>query len=261
MVLAAIVIAVGVAALLLVGSLTAPTRAEGGRRPFYFGQQPPPDRRPVELVQQRAPEAFRPIIPLQRDMSDAGRDAAGYLLIILGVAASLVLAREPVVAGYRASLGGWMRQLQILGTGLAAVGVIVSVLFLVGVVILGSITPFGRGLGDLSAAFFFQPVLQGGLIAIVVGLVFVGLVALVGFTAAAWRLGDALFGLRGLRRVATAVPEPLVAIIGATIIFLVTQIPYIGRFAALLAVAYALGAVMAARLGQAGERAAPPATS
>jgi len=44
------------------------------------------------------------------------------------------------------------------------------------------------------------------------------------------------------------VPAPLVAVIGATILYVLWQIPAIGAVALLAVVAYALGAVVTARL-------------
>src|SRR5207249_1755029 len=75
--------------------------------------------------------------------------------------------------------------------------------------------------------------------------------ALVGFAAASWRLGDALFQLRGLRRYTGRVPAPLIALLGATLIYIAWQIPYLGALAVLGALAYALGAVVTARLAHA----------
>jgi hypothetical protein len=75
------------------------------------------------------------------------------------------------------------------------------------------------------------------------------LVTLVGFAAASWRLGDAILGMRQLARWAGSVPGPVVALIGATILYLLGQLPVVGGLVAFLVVAYALGAVVIARLG------------
>ena len=69
----------------------------------------------------------------------------------------------------------------------------------------------------------------------------------VGFATEAWRLGDALIGLPWLRRFA-GVPPPLIALLGASLIYIAWQVPYAGTVAVLLAFAYALGAVVTARL-------------
>ena len=87
-----------------------------------------------------------------------------------------------------------------------------------------------------------------GLAAFSVVLVLVGLATLVGFAAASWRLGDVLFQIRGLRRYAGRVPAPLIALLGATFIYISWQIPYLGAPAVIGALAYALGAVLTARL-------------
>src|SRR5205823_2727225 len=74
------------------------------------------------------------------------------------------------------------------------------------------------------------------------------LLTLLAFAAASWRLGDVLFQLRGLRRYAGRVPAPLIALLGATFIYISWQIPYLGAPAVIGALAYALGAVLTARL-------------
>ena len=63
-----------------------------------------------------------------------------------------------------------------------------------------------------------------------------------------WRLGDALLRTRALSRFQAQVPAPVVALGGATILFVVWQIPALGAIALAGVVAYALGAVVTARL-------------
>ena len=92
--------------------------------------------------------------------------------------------------------------------------------------------------------------LQIGIAAMGVVVVVAGLAALVGFAASSWRLGDVIFGAPGLRRVATEIPTPLVALLGATAIYVVWQLPIVGGIAVLGALAYSLGAVVTARLAQ-----------
>jgi len=77
------------------------------------------------------------------------------------------------------------------------------------------------------------------------------LVTFVGFAATSWRLGDALFGLRAVNRWAAGIPGPLVALIGATILYVLMQLPAVGGVITFAVVAYALGAVVVARLGAA----------
>jgi hypothetical protein len=78
--------------------------------------------------------------------------------------------------------------------------------------------------------------------------VFALIAVLIGFAATAWRLGDALLHTRALARFQTQVPAPVVALAGATILVVLWQIPAIGAIALAAVVAYAIGAVVTARL-------------
>jgi hypothetical protein len=243
-VLGAVMLAVAVSAIFLAASLA--NVASPGRRIFFDTRNSPPPARTVIETQRGLPEALQPIVPVQRGLTDTTRDAAGYLLILLATSATLVLARDQVVGTYRASLGGWRSQLRVLLIGLAVIGVGASATALAWIVFLGSVgTIRNAGLVGVPAA------LQLGLAAFSVVLVLVGLATLVGFAAASWRLGDALFQLRALRRYAGRVPAPLIALLGATLIYIAWQIPYLGAVAVLGALAYALGAVITARLAHA----------
>ena len=124
------------------------------------------------------------------------------------------------------------------------------------IVFLGSVASSFRG-----GPFGIPAALQAGIAAFSVALIVIGLAALVGFAASAWRLGDAVFGAPGLRRIATDVPPPLVALLGATVIYIAWQLPVVGGIAVLAALAYSLGAVVTARLAQTTQvtRAVPPA--
>jgi len=244
LVLAAVVLAVGVSAILLASSL-ASTQSASSQRPgiFFSPRNSPPPARSVIEAQRDLPAPLQPILPVQRGLTDTARDAAGYLLILLGTSAALVLARDQVVSTYRASLGGWRVQLRILGSGLAVIGVGASAAALAWIVFLGSVSTFRNG------GFIGVPAaLQVGLAAFSVAIVVAGLAALVGFAAASWVLGDALFRIRGLRRYGERVPTPLIALLGATLIYIAWQLPYLGAFAVVAALAYALGAVVTARL-------------
>ena len=157
-----------------------------------------------------------------------------------------MLAHDQVVGTYRASLGGWRSQLRVLLSGLAVIGVGASAAALSWIVFLGSVGSLrSAGVIGVPAA------LQVGLAVFSVLLVLAGLATLVGFAAASWRLGDAVFQLQGLRRYAGSVPGPLIALLGATLIYIAWQIPYLGAVAVLFAFAYALGAVVTARLAHA----------
>lgn len=257
-VLVGVVIAVGIAGLLAIGTLTAPPRGEG-RPAFFFGQGRVPQSRSIEFVQRQAPEPIRPIVPLQRGISDGAREAAGYLLVLLGVSASLVLAREPVLASYRATLGGWRTQARVMAIGVAVSLLLASSTFLLTVVLLSAVSqaPLFVGRTAFDSPFAAQAMfLQAGLLTVVVAIVFAGIVALIGLSAASWRLGDAILSARFLSRLGSRIPAPIVAVIGVTLIYLVAQVPVAGPFVALVAIAYALGAVVTARLGHPAERAA-----
>lgn len=239
-VLGAVMLAVGISAILLASSLAA---ASPGRRIFFDARSSPPPARTVTEAQRDLPTALQPIVPVQRGVTDTARDAAGYLLTLLATSAALVLAREQVVSTYRASLGGWRSQLRVLLSGLAVLGIGASAAALAWVVFLGSVATLrGAGLVGVPAA------LQAGLAAFSVVVVVAGIAALVGFAAASWRLGDALFRVPQLQRYNGRVPAPLIALLGATLIYISWQLPYLGALAVVGALAYALGAVVTARL-------------
>jgi hypothetical protein len=239
-VLGAVMLAVGISAILLAASLAA---ASPGRRIFFDARNSPPPARTVIESQRDLPGALQPIVPVQRGLTDTARDAAGYLLTLLATSAALVLAREQVVGTYRASLGGWRSQLRVLLSGLAVLGIGVSAAALAWVVFLGSVSTLrSAGLVGVPAA------LQVGIAAFGVVIVVTGLAAVVGFAAASWRLGDVLFRAPQLRRYDGRVPAPLIALLGATLIYIAWQLPYLGAIAVVGALAYALGAVVTARL-------------
>ena len=110
-----------------------------------------------------------------------------------------------------------------------------------------AIVPLQRGVSDTArdAAGLFLVLL---LTAFAVLCVFALLALLVGFAATSWRLGDALLRTRALSRFQAQIPAPVVALGGATILFVVWQIPALGAIALAGVVAYALGAVVTARL-------------
>jgi hypothetical protein len=241
LVLGAVMLAVVISAILLASSLA--TVAAPGRRIFF---DPRNSSAPARTVIEPAPDLpgpLQPIVPVQRRVTDTARDAAGYLLVLLATSATLVLVHDQVVGAYRASLGGWRSQLRVLLSGLAVIGVGASAAALSWIVFLGSVS----GLRN-AGAVGVPALLQIGLAAFSVVLVAAGLVALVGLAAASWRLGDAVFRIPQLRRYAGRVPAPLIALLGATLIYIAWQIPYLGALAGVGALAYALGAVMRARL-------------
>ena len=245
--LGALVIAVGIAAILLVGSLSA-AGPDGARERFFFvnfAARPVPIGRPANVEGAGVPVPLRAVVPFQRGVSELARDAAGYLLVIIGVAAVLVLGRDQVLGVYRASRGGWRTQLRVVGTGVAVLLVFASASFLGGVALLGTITT-----GFREAPAGIQMGLQVGLMTMAVFAAGSLLIALVGFAAASWRLGDIIFGTGPLRRWAGTIPGALIALLGATILYVLTQLPAIGGVVGFAVLAYALGTVVVARLGQ-----------
>lgn len=256
----AIVLAGVIGGLLLVGAVSAqPERRGEFRARVFFGDRPPPAARTIEQVQERVPAAVRPLVPVQRELAGAFREAASYLLVLIGVAAALVFARGQVAATYRASLGGWRTQTRVLLLGGAVLAVIVSSLFLVFVVMLGTVAGVDRaggGPGPIpvpgpGAGIALGPLLQVGVTAASVALVLVALVALIGLAAAAWRIGDAIVSSRPLARISQGAPATLVALLGVSVVYVLTQLPVIGPLVLLGTVAYALGLVAAARLAPA----------
>jgi len=245
--LGAIVIALAIATVLLVGSMAAGADETGRSRSFFFvnfGNRAAPAR--TAAAAGDVPIPLRAVVPFQRGVSDTARDAAGYLLVVIGVAAVLVLGRTQVLGAYHAARGTWRDQLRVLGTGVAVLLLLASATFLGGVVLLGALA---AGFREAPAAIQFG--LQVGLMTMAVFVAALLLVTFVGFAAASWRLGDALFGLRAVNRWAGGIPGPLVALIGATILYVLMQLPAVGGVVAVAVVAYALGAVVVARLGAA----------
>ena len=249
-VLGAAVLAIGFSALLFVGtvatepaatSATTELRAARPRIFFDLRQTPAPPTRTLAEVQERV-GPLAAVVPLQRGISDSARDAAGFLLVLIITATTLTLAHGRVVSAYRASLGGWRAQLRVVLTGFAVLGLGLSATALAWVVFLGYVATTARG-----APFGVPAALQIGLAAFGVILVFLLLVLAIGFSATAWRLGDAIFRSRALARYQPAVPAPVVAVLGATLLYILWQIPLIGAIALALVIAYALGAVITAR--------------
>ena len=244
--LAAIVVAIGIALILLVGSMSA-ADTDSARQRFFFVNFAERGAQPIRPQSggTNVPVPLRAFVPFQRDVSDAARDAAGYLLVVIGVSAVLVLGRDQVLGAYRASRGGWRSQLRVLGTGVAVLLLLASASFLGGVVLLGTIATGFRGVPT-----GIQLGLQVGLMTMAVFAAAFLVVALVGFAAASWRLGDIIFGARPMNGWASRVPGALIALLGATILYILMQLPAIGGVVGFAVLAYALGAVVVARLAQ-----------
>lgn len=257
--LGAVVVAMGIATILLVGSLSA-AGSDGGPQRFFFVNFAARGGQAVRPPSgggagggnadgigggSRVPVPLRAFVPFQRGVSDAARDAAGYLLVIIGVSAVLVLGRDQVLGAYHASRGGLRAQLRVLGTGVAVLLVLASASFLGSVVLLGTVA---TGFRDVPTGI--QLGLQVGLMTMAVFAAAFLLVALVGFAAASWRLGDLIFGARPMNGWASRVPGALIALLGATILYVLMQLPAIGGVVGFAVLAYALGTVVVARLGQ-----------
>lgn len=248
LVLAGVILATAIGAFLFVGTQVADTPGARPRVFVSFAARSAAPRRPLAEAERGVPILLRAIVPLQRHVSEAARDAAAYLLVLLGVSAALVLARGPVLGAYRATNGGWRTQLRVLGTGAAVVALVGSALFLGSVVLLSTLAGgFRQAPGGIVLG------LQAGLMAGSGIAVLVGLAALVGYAALAWRLGDALFGRRPLSRWGASIGPGIAAFVGATLLYLATALPLVGGAAAMVLLVYSLGAVAAARL------ATPPA--
>jgi len=244
--LGAIVVAIAIATILLVGSMGASAADEGGRSRFFFanfgGRVVQPVRTTVGSGDVPAP--LRAVVPFERGISDTARDAAGYLLVVIAVSAALVLGRDQVLGAYHAARGSWREQLRVFGTGVAVLLLFASASFLGGVVLLGTLAN-----GFRAAPAGIQFGLQIGLMTMAVLGAVVLVITLIGFAATSWRLGDTLFGSRVLARWTGRIPGPLVALIGATILYVLVQLPVVGGLFAFAVVAYALGTVVVARLG------------
>lgn len=258
----AALLAVVIAGFFLIGAMSMAGERHPSERRIFFGDRPPAAPRTVEQIQRRVPFALRPFVPLQRNVAVGVREAAGYVLLLLGVAAAVVFGRDQVIAAYRASLGGWRQVGRVALLGAALLAVVVSATFLSFVVLIGS---FARAIGFGAAIGGGGFRVAAGLVQLVVtgvsaGLLIVALVALIGFTGAAWRLGDVILSARPLARLGRAAPATVVAVAGATLMYLLAQIPIVGPIIGVVAVAYGLGSAAAARLGQAPTATAGPAT-
>src|SRR4029077_542086 len=80
LVFGAVMLAVGISAILLASSLAA---ASPGRRIFFDSRNSPPPARTVTEAQRDLPVALQPIVPLQRGVTDTARDGASYMITLL----------------------------------------------------------------------------------------------------------------------------------------------------------------------------------
>lgn len=219
-------------------------RQGSGRPTVAVGRQPVPTAQPITAIERRIPQEFRPFIapllPLERGASDLGRDAAALLLVLLATGGALVLARDQVVRIRASSAGDAAEQLRIFGIGLGVLVAVASAIFLGVFVVLRGVI----GLAPQNVPLGLQIALSTLSVAVLA----VAIAALLGFTATAWRLGTWLFGFRPWRSLGERVPAGLATITAVTLIFLLAQVPILGRLEAAIVVAYSLGAFVRARL-------------
>lgn len=214
-----------------------------GRPNVIIGRQEVPTQRPVQEVVRRLPPELRfiaPVIPIQRGLSDTGRDAAGLLLVLLLTGGSLVLARDHVVRIQARSAGDLAVQARVLGIGAGVLVMLVSAGFLGLVLLLRTLAGTG------AASFLFGLQTLFALFALV--LLIVGTATLLGFAAACWRLGVWLAGRPAWRRFGERVPPAVATLLVAVLIYFLAQLPVVGRIIVALALAYSLGAYVRALL-------------
>jgi hypothetical protein len=235
-------LAAGVVSLLLFAAVLV--RQGSGRPAVLVGRQAVPTAQPLTAVERRIPAEFRnliaPLLPLERGVADAGREAATLLLVLLATGGALVLARDQVVRIRANSTGDPAAQLRTLGMGLAVLVAIASAIFLAVFVALRGVI----GLAPQNIPLGLQVTLS----ALSVVFIAVAIAALLGFTATAWRVGAWLFGVGPWRSAGESVPAGVSTAVAVTLIFLLAQVPIVGRVEAAAVLAYSLGAFVRARL-------------
>src|SRR2546428_4267460 len=241
LVLVGVLAAAVVALLLFVAVLVR--QPPPGRPNVIVGRGAQPTARPISEIERRLPPELRflaPVIPIQRQASEAGREVAGLLLVVLLTGGALVFARDQVLRVQASSAGDLGEQARVFGIGIGALIVIASALLIAVVVALRALSSmpppgFVFGLQTLSA-----------LLAVV--LLLTGAAALLGFAAACWRLGVWFLSRPPWRRAGERVPVVVATLLVASLLYLLSQIPYVGPIVAALVLAYSLGAFVRARL-------------
>ncbi len=241
-VLIGVLVVAALSAVLFSSEIVA-ARPPEGRPRVVLQRSPLPPRPPIAELERRIPPESRFLVPfvgVQREMSEATRAGQGLLLLLLLTAGTLVVARDQVGRAYAASAGGWPRQARVLGIGTGVLILVASIAVLAWSFSLGLLASSPRG--------FFPVGLQLQLAVLGVAVLALAAVALLGFCAAAWRLGALILDIPALRRFAERVPAPVATLLGAALLYAVTQVPYVGPFAALLVLAYSLGTFVITRL-------------
>ncbi len=214
-----------------------------GRPNVVVGRGPQPTPRPIPEIERRLPSEFRflaPVIPLQREVTEVGREAAGLLLLLLLTGGALVLGREQVVRIHASTAGDWREQGRVLGIGVGVLVIVASGTLLALVVLLRTLA----GLPPPNFVFGLQTLFSlFGLV-----LLLVGLAALLGFAAACWRIGVWLVTRPAWQRAGERVPSAVATLLAATLLYVAAQLPYAGTLIAAIVIAYSLGAFVRARL-------------
>jgi hypothetical protein len=241
LVLGGALLAAAISALLFV--------AAAQRQPLGAGRlpgRPVQTERPIADVRRALPPPLRilaPIAPVQRGVSDAARGAAGLLLLLVLTAGTTVVARGQVVRVHAASAGPLLDQARVLGVGVGVILALASVAVLAWILILTTIVGRGPPFSTLA--------LQVLVTALAVAALLMLGVTLVGFSAAAWRLGVLLLGLPAWRRWGERAPAAVAALLGAVLIYVLAQLPLAGGIVAAVVFAYSLGAFVLSRVAPA----------
>ena len=215
-----------------------------GASTVVVGRRPVATAVPIAQIERRLPTELRflaPLVAVQRGVAQASREAAGVFLVVLLTGAALVFGRDQVMRIQASSAGDAAEQARVLGIGVGALIALASGVILGFFVVLRSLVQSAPA-GNL--AFGLQTIVA--LLALV--LLIVGVAALLGFTAASWRLGVWVLRLQPSAALRERVPAALAAVVVAAILYLLAQLPYVGPIVAAVLLAYSLGAFVRARL-------------
>lgn len=215
-----------------------------GASTVVVGRRAVPTAVPVAQIERRLPAELRflaPIVALQRGVAQASREAAGVFLVVLLTGATLVFGRDQVLRIQARTAGDAAEHARVFGIGVGALVALASGVILGFFVVLRSLVQSAPA-GNL--AFGLQTIVA--LLALV--LLVVGVAALLGFTAASWRLGVWVLRRQPSPVLRERVPATLAALFVAAMLYLMAQLPYVGPAVAAVLLAYSLGAFVQARL-------------